>query len=806
MEDKILIRLIKALYRFLYLQPLFIHYFKNSNVEKNSFLLESTHGKKIDGHIFYIIKQLSQQSQSHKIFLVSQNINKDVLFIKNHGIKNVFVIKHMSVKYLKYLVTCEYLFNDTSFFSFFIKKSNQMYINFWHGTPLKTLGQDMENITDGANVQRNFYITDKIIVNNEFLAQTLIRSHRLDNIYTGKIVIAPSPRNSILLDSFIRAEIRSKLHASGKRIVLYMPTWRGTISNISNDQTRLMDDLATIDVSINDKTEFYVKLHPFNDSIDLKQFRNIRVLPDTFELYEFLTAVDVLITDYSSIMYDFALTNRQIILYTYDKEEYYTTRKVYDDISRYPMVEVSNISELIRAIYASPAPDYTQFLLEFAPLDSLVGPQIINDYLLYNQSNKKVIESTLSNNKENVVIMPGGLWDNGVTTAFLNTLDNIDLTKRNYIVLIGQKQLKKEYEFRVKNFPKEVIFYPFPEAILATLIERVVYYSHLKFEWFSSSVIDKIVKRVVERDFRRIFGDIKIDHLINFTGFGNIYSTLLRYAPVKNKVMYVHTDMFAEYKAKKNFNKNIIFKTYQSVDKIAIVHENLRYELENNVESIENKILPMNNFLGEKRVRKLADVDLGVTLKDVEIVYGNKDLFHKELNDKDIKIFINIGRFDYQKGHDLLIEAFEEIFTNRKDTRLVIVAPHGPLKDKTINQIKQSHANSGIFVLGRMDNPYPLLKKCDCFVLSSRYEGLGLVVYEALAVDTAVVTVDLPETIGYLQNNEAIIVDQSVAGLISGMSQYLNGYVTNSFDFEYPKRLSNREFENLFKNEQHKGS
>ena len=56
-----------------------------------------------------------------------------------------------------------------------------------------------------------------------------------------------------------------------------------------------------------------------------------------------------------------------------------------------------------------------------------------------------------------------------------------------------------------------------------------------------------------------------------------------------------------------------------------------------------------------------------------------------------------------------------------------------------------------------MNNPYPLLSNCDAFVLSSNYEGLGLVVYEALALETDVITVDLPETIQYLEEDKPLL-------------------------------------------------
>ena len=60
--------------------------------------------------------------------------------------------------------------------------------------------------------------------------------------------------------------------------------------------------------------------------------------------------------------------------------------------------------------------------------------------------------------------------------------------------------------------------------------------------------------------------------------------------------------------------------------------------------------------------------------------------------DENIKVYINIGRYDYQKGHDKLIEAFEDLYEINQNIFLVLVCPHGPLKSKTINRVRNSSA------------------------------------------------------------------------------------------------------------------
>ncbi|WP_408868929.1 CDP-glycerol glycerophosphotransferase family protein [Brochothrix campestris] len=872
----------------------------SKKIEKKTVLFESTHGRSIHGHIFYMMKDIEKNHPEYKVYVASQNVVADRSFLKNNGFTRVIVVEHLSAEYHRLLTTVELLVNDTSFFPFFNKKEGQKYVIVWHGTPLKHMGKDMAVVTDVANVQRNFYMADQIVVSNEYTKDILVETYHLKNVYSGEFVIAPSPRNAILFDQMHQTELRTKLKLKTKKIIFYMPTWRGDVGNVNNDNQKVAADLAYIAAHLEENTMFYVKLHPFQSDIDISEFPQIRLLPTDVELYAFIAIVDVLITDYSSIMYDFINTKKDIILYTHDLLDYQLTRGLYEDVASYPFYQTATIEGVMaRLSKQATIGNYEAMSQRFCQFDYQHGSHDLMNYILMNKTSPKIISSKVHNGKETVVILSGGFWDNGITSALLNTLENIDTSERNYICFFGKNKVKKEHFYKLKNLPENVQFYPVPGSMNGTLIQRLINSQYMWKEWFKFPFINKILAKIYQAEYQRVFGTLKVDWFIHYTGFERKYAEMVRHMNHKT-VMYVHTDMFQEYEAKQNFSKKVVFGAYQSASKVVLVHENLREELVEKIAGIADKVIVVNNFLGEERVRRFAAESLIASLVDVPVDYSfneermatdnyrkavllndlvgthtnvqngqlllngqaaltaneqtifthveqaltglektlaetfptilnpeNKllkalkeeqpDLHYPNkfivdqlrisklrllefIADEQITVFMNIGRYDYQKGHDRLIEAFERNYEQNNQIALVLVCPHGVLKKETIEKVRQSSARENIIILGGMRNPYVLLKAIDAFVLSSHYEGLGLVVYEALAVGTDVITVNLTETITLLQNNEALIVENTEMGITQGITDYLGASIDlNAFDFEAPKAQSREEFTAIFK-------
>ena len=219
-------------------------------------------------------------------------------------------------------------------------------VNLWHGSPLKTIDRDI-------TVKHNaFYIGNhtwgikrylvRMIMPEWFVVADLMiaTSEKVKGYFNSafgckKIEVTGYPRNDIISNPSLYArylvfEQNIIDSISTEKTILYAPTFRDT--NRFNREApiewgRLNDLLRK-----NDAT-FLIKLHRHDYSMAIKEeYSNIRVLDNESDMYPLFSKVDLLITDYSSIFFDFLLTDKPVLFYPYDKEDYLTKdRSMYDE-------------------------------------------------------------------------------------------------------------------------------------------------------------------------------------------------------------------------------------------------------------------------------------------------------------------------------------------------------------------------------------------------------------------------------------------------------------------------------------------
>lgn len=183
------------------------------------------------------------------------------------------------------------------------------------------------------------------------------------------------------------------------------------------------------------------------------------------------------------------------------------------------------------------------------------------------------------------------------------------------------------------------------------------------------------------------------------------------------------------------------------------------------------------------------------TYFDIESI-RRKSLDEPDYNFDNKKInLLAVGRFDYQKGYDQLIEAFKIIVKVNKDICLHFVGKHETeYGDKVKKLIKDYKLEEHVVLHGVKDNPYSYIRKCDALISSSHYEGFPRVVNEALCLKKLCVGTKVTGTKEALKNGKmGILIDDSVEGLVEGINLALSSNIYFKYEKEINKFDGNKE-------------
>lgn len=261
----------------------------------------------------------------------------------------------------------------------FAKRPDATYLQTWHGTPLKRIGFDVRNprFPDAeyhyaVELVRDVERWDLMLSANPLSSRVLRQAFR----FTGPILDTGYPRNDRLQSDCagaLRRSARKALRLPGEALaVLYAPTWRDTFEH------SLELDLELLRRRHGEKVVALVRAHGLTAASDRLEdspaVRNVSRWPDIGELY---LAADVLVTDYSSAMVDFAITRKPMLFYTYDLESYRDDLRGFyvdfEDEVPGPLLrssaEVADALEDIAAVTAGARERYESFRRRYCGLD-----------------------------------------------------------------------------------------------------------------------------------------------------------------------------------------------------------------------------------------------------------------------------------------------------------------------------------------------------------------------------------------------------------------------------------------------------
>lgn len=753
-----------------------------------------------------------------------------------------------TTEYYKTLSTAKYLVNNQTFPPNFVKRSDQIYLNTWHGTPLKTMGYDSPEGPYGVrNTVRNFISADYLASPNEYTTRVLYESgYRLRGIYQGTVIEEGYPRvDRQFLSAAEQREVRAEFRGYGvdlgdEKIVLYAPTWRGrSFFDPVYDAEGLLGDVKLLADRLGPEYKVLLKVHQqiFRSISEHEQLQSVLV-PNSFQTNRVLGCVHALVTDYSSIFFDFLASGKPVLFYTPDAQGYARDRGVLMDSEQLPgptFSEIDGLAKAIGAISTGTEDDpelthrdrYREAAETYCPWDDGKAAARVVDVVFRSRTEGYRLRHGLPDGRTSVLISSGRVRTSGVNTSLLSLLRNLDPEHYDVTLLVqpprddGERRLQALIPNSVRQLMRAGTY-----PVTAKHVEA--HNCFLAEGLGADGRYPGDEARVLAAEWRHSLGISRFDHAIDFSGYVPFWPGMLLQGNVGTRSIWMHNDMIADSNREvegKSFHKGLaaVFTLYRHFDNLVSVSESLARI---NAEQLGH-LAPTSHFtsahntIDADRIHSLgsgaevagregaADIPVsGVALSKAAEAFVRSypdELVSDEVNrqislarlmpDREsVTTFVTVGRLAPEKNHARMMRAFAQVHAESPETRLLVLGD-GPLLGDLESLVDRLELTDAVRLAGYQSNPYALMAAADCFVMSSDYEGQPMVLLEALTLNLPVVTVEFGSAQSALPNKGGLIVPQSVDGLADGMRAFLRGEVTASgFDAADYNRRALEEF------------
>lgn len=293
-------------------------------------LFESFNGRSVTDSVLPICRELKRRDPGLDLYWTVNDLSTSV----PEGATPLLI---HSRQWMDALHNAKYLVNNNNFPFYFRKREGQTYIQTWHGTPLKKVGNDVPRASlsllyrDLMKREPDFW--DYLLAQNEFAAETLASAFD----FQGEVLTAGYPRNDSLFDPSIdsrRSSIRRQLGLTTDQFAaLYAPTWRDNIVGKNGYALANYLDIDTVQSALGKDARVLLRGHSNTAKSPAKDKAGMINVTSYPEVNDLILASDLLITDYSSVMFDYANTGKPIFFITPDLEHYAeVTRGFYLDL------------------------------------------------------------------------------------------------------------------------------------------------------------------------------------------------------------------------------------------------------------------------------------------------------------------------------------------------------------------------------------------------------------------------------------------------------------------------------------------
>jgi CDP-glycerol glycerophosphotransferase len=676
------------------------------------------------------------------------------------NLRNVVFIRKNSFGYIKFLASASHLINNSTYPAWFVRRDDQRYLNTWHGTPLKTLGIKMNGrFLEHANGARNFLQATHLIVPNDHTARSTINDFGIKGLIEHKLKVTGYPRSDLTV-SPAAEDLEAARQVLGLQpgvpVLFYAPTWRGTHKNIDVNVDRLRNDLRAMSSK---GYQIVYRGHSMEQTALQGLKLDVIIAPAEVDTSEILALTDVLVTDYSSVFFEFIPRKKPIIFYAFDFDEYTADRGFYLDIHQMPGMVVRSIEALLTALDKPVINEtvHARAISEFCALDDGKASSRVIDFFIRGDVPKQAADD-----QKRILFYAGPFMANGITTSFVNLSTALTEAGLNCYLGIDPSAIEKE-EGRltaISALPDEVQLIGRTSLMPMTPEQRWLVNAALTMKEIPNSNISDVLRTAYGLEYRRVFSDANFESVIQFEGYNYFWSIMFASSGNERKVAYFHNDMYQEWYTK-NPALQFLFRTFRDFDRLVSVSADL---CEHNRESMSGTFkLPSNNFTSSMNI-----------ISPSAISHRAFERLDEDLEPWLIggRTFIAVGRLSSEKDHLKLLNAFAALLPDQPGTKLLIIGD-GPLRQMLDNRIKKLGLESSVHLAGHRSNAFPAMRASMCLVLPSNHEGQPMVLLEALTLGTKIIATDIPGNRGVLGERYGHLVENSVEGLREAMRRCL---------------------------------
>ncbi|WP_010095230.1 CDP-glycerol glycerophosphotransferase family protein [Ornithinibacillus scapharcae] len=296
--------------------------------DKKLVMFESFHGKQYSDNPRAIYEYMRENNPDYKLVW-----SFDRRHIGKFQDLDISMVRRFSVPWLLLMTRANYWVTNARLPLWIPKPKHTIYLQTWHGTPLKRLAADMEEVhMPGTNTEKykeNFVSEaakwDYLISPNQYSSKIFRRAFQFEQ----EMVESGYPRNDFLYQANTKESIQNIKAKLGigpeKKVILYAPTWRDNqFYSKGKYKFNLELDLTKMQAEFGETHVIVLRLHYLvSENLDISDYEGfVYDYSNQEDIRDLYLISDMLITDYSSVFFDYANLKRPVFFFVYDMENY----------------------------------------------------------------------------------------------------------------------------------------------------------------------------------------------------------------------------------------------------------------------------------------------------------------------------------------------------------------------------------------------------------------------------------------------------------------------------------------------------